>query len=88
MAAERAPAPRIQLSGLEWKLLLAAALGAVYTVSWLAVVAPREAPTALAPPAPAAPAAKVSPARRPAVTVAQAARPRSRPATRIRTRSS
>jgi hypothetical protein len=62
------------LTGAEWKLLLVAALGIVYTASWLALAAP----------APAASIAKRP--RRPTAAVARAAPPER--ATRVRTRSS
>jgi len=82
MTTERATktAPRIGLSGLEWKLLLAAALGAVYTASWLGVAGPRREPGVRAA-APAPASRSTSPA------IARSPRPRDA-AVRIRTRSS
>lgn len=76
---ERAPerVPRIGLTGLEWKLLLTAALGASYTATWLAIAEPGSLPASTSP--------TIGPQRaKPTTTVARAPRPENR----IRTRSS
>ncbi|MCC6555994.1 MAG: hypothetical protein IT372_23785 [Polyangiaceae bacterium] len=44
------PAPRLDLSGSEWKLYIAAALGVVYTAAWLAAGTAEEAGEAAEPP--------------------------------------
>ena len=79
MTIERAPkqAPRIGLTGLEWKLSLAAALGATYTAAWLAIAGPTAVPPS---PQPGA-----GPRR---AKAAVAVAPRPGRAARIRTRSS
>jgi hypothetical protein len=79
MTTERAPkrAPRLGLTGLEWKLLLATALGASYTAAWLAVAGPAAA-------TPTQPS--VSPRRTKAAVFAGARQPSK--AQRVRTRSS
>lgn len=76
MTAERRPkaAPRLDPSSREWKLWLAAALGAIYTLSWFAFETHSPPPTAARPEA-----------RRTRVAEARPARAR---ATRVRTRSS
>jgi hypothetical protein len=81
MTIERAPrqAPRIGLTGLEWKLLLTAVLGASYTAAWLAIAGPAGAPPQAQPSA--------GPRRAKAAT-AVAGAPRPSKAGRIRTRSS
>ena len=81
MTTERATkaAPRIGLSGLEWKLLLTAALGAVYVAGWLAIAGPSDAPRSEQ--------ASVR-GRRSKAPTAVARAPRASRANRIRTRSS
>lgn len=74
----RKQAPRIGLTGLEWKLLLTAALGASYTAAWLAIGAqPAAAPASTQP---------TAGPRRAKATTAVARAPR--PSNRVRTRSS
>ena len=77
MSAERRTKtpPRLDLSGPEWKLWLAAALGVAYTVSWFAIEAP-------------APAAARPAASGPRVAEARPAPRRAPQAARVRTRSS
>ncbi len=70
-------APRLSLSGAEWKLWLAAALGAVYTLSWLAMEGPAAAKVASRPEA-----------RGPRVAQARPAEARAPRPVRVRTRSS
>ncbi len=79
MTTERAPrqAPRIGLTGLEWKLLLTAALGASYTAAWLAIAEPAGVPASTPPTA--------GPRRAKSTTTASRA---PRTGDRIRTRSS
>lgn len=78
MTTERAPkhTPRVGLTGLEWKLLLTAALGATYTAAWAGLVGPTPAPTP----------ATAGPRRAETATIARAEAPRRR--ARVRTRSS
>jgi hypothetical protein len=94
---KRAP-PKLDLSDVEWKLGLGAALASVFTAAWFAVAQPQPAATspdpvavAVAAPsavAPSAATARAAPAVRStrAVTTVAVARPRR--AARVRTRSS
>lgn len=91
--AKRAP-PKLDLSDVEWKLGLGAALASVFTAAWFAVAQPQPAATSPDPVAVAAPlptpsrVSPVAPAVRTtsAVTTVAVARPRR--AARVRTRSS
>lgn len=83
MTEARAPggklAPRLDLTGAEWKLVIVTWLAAVYSASWLAVQ-PEGGAIADGP-------APVGPTARPAAAQARPSPARSR-STRIRTRSS
>jgi hypothetical protein len=96
------PPPKLDLSDVEWKLGLGAALASAFTAAWFAVAQPQPAASSPDPVAVAAPPAAtvaasptptprvspVSPVVRPtsAVTTVAVARPRR--AARVRTRSS
>ncbi len=81
------PPPRLRLSGAQWKLGLAAVLGAAFTLSWFAVETPEPA---AAPPRTRGGRARVAQAPPPPPRQARGAwsAPRSPRAARIRTRSS
>lgn len=59
--AQRSP-PRLDLTAVEWKLGLAAALASAFTAAWFTVAQPKPAATAPAPVAAAASAPVVAPA--------------------------
>lgn len=82
MTADRAAKrpPLLPLSAVEWKLWITAALGAVYTASWMAIAGSSEPPRADRRPA-------AGPGAAPRLASAPAARAR-RAAGRVRTRSS
>lgn len=85
------PAPRIDLTGAEWKLSVATWLAVVYIASWFAIRTGNEGdPGATTPPAEAPPAAASDPrgpaaAARPTPAPRRAAppRPRARPRTDV-----
>ncbi len=79
------PAPRIDLTGAEWKLSVATWLAVVYVASWFAIRTGNEGdPTAQAAPVEARPAAAAAAARQsPGTTRAAPARPRRTPRTDV-----
>ncbi len=82
------PAPRIDLTGAEWKASIATWLAVVYVASWFAIRTGNEADPG--PPPPAAPVAEITPAgatpRPPAGATRPApAKPRAKPRARPRT---
>ena len=82
-------APRIDLSGAEWKLSFATCLAVVYTASWLAIRGGGEAAPQSAPARPVEPGAQARIAGpSPPAARRDAAPARGPRATRIRTRSS
>lgn len=98
------PPPKLDLSDVEWKLGLGAALASVFTAAWFAVAQPQPAapspdavavavvaPPAVAVAAPPTPTPRVSPVApvvRPTSAVTTVAVARPRRAARVRTRSS
>jgi len=76
------PAPRLDLDGVEWRLVIAAWLGVVYVVSWFALRGPAPMEPAPAPAVAEAPARPVAPRskqpafRRPDITTSASRRAR------------